>query len=43
MVAKFGNATAGRRLPSHVLFLRGIRVEEIGGIRGIGKVSRLII
>ncbi len=42
MVAEFGNATA-RRMPSHVLLLRGAGVEGSGGTRGIGKVSRLIV
>jgi hypothetical protein len=42
VVAKFGNATA-RRMPSCVLSLRGTRVEGSGGMRGIGKVSRLIV
>ncbi len=42
MVAKFGDATAGR-MPSRVLLLRGARVEGSRGTRGIGKVSKLIV
>jgi hypothetical protein len=42
VVAKFGNATAGR-MPSLVLLLRGARVEGSRGTRGIRKVSRHIV
>ncbi len=42
VVAKFVYATAGR-MPSHLLSLRGARVEGSRGTRWIGKVSRLIV
>ncbi len=42
VVAEFGDATAGR-MPSRVLSLRGAGVEGSRGMRGIGKVTRLIV
>ncbi len=42
VVAEFGDATTGRT-PSHVLSLRSTGVEGSRAMRGIGKVSRLIV
>ncbi len=42
VMAKFGNATAGSA-PSHVLLLRGAGGEGSGGMRGVGKGTRIIV